>query len=75
MTIKEQAALYIQNFHPALAGLTVSGGESNLHIFPPLAGYVEADVEWTLKFVERIRQIDRLRAQRPLIHNGRKMKR
>lgn len=70
MTLKDQAELYFQS-HTELMG---SDWDSNLHISAPLAGYIEADVEWTLKLLGKMQQVKKLMTQRPLIHNGRKMK-
>lgn len=38
-------------------------------------GYAAADAEWSMRLFERWNKAKRLAAQRPLIHNGRKMKR
>ena len=35
-------------------------------------GYVSADLDWAVEIFKRMAKADRLAAQRPLIHNGRK---
>lgn len=48
------------------------------YVPPPLSesmGYAASDAAWSVEFFNRMVWASRLAAQRPLIHNGRKMKR